>query len=167
MMTKSKFSIEQGNMNRRDVLSSVAALSAVAAVGSLSANPAIANPATKEKVKSVAGLKNAEKKALIKLAAHCVMVGEPCLAHCFFMFDSGDTSLAECAKRTDDSMAVCSALTKLGLHRSSSFELAVKLCHDVCLDCEQACEKHKEHAICAEMAEACHDAVKACEAFLG
>ncbi len=64
-------------------------------------------------------------------------------------------------------LPVCSAVVKLALQDAKRLKELVKVCADVCVDCETECRKHEfHHKECKNCAEACASMVKECKALL-
>jgi Cys-rich four helix bundle protein (predicted Tat secretion target) len=97
--------------------------------------------------------------AIMQSAAHCVMTGEVCLAHCHVVLADGEKEMAECAKSVSELVAVCTALRALAAQESPRLPALAKAAIDTCLACEKECRKHeKKHSQCKDCADAC----KAC-----
>ncbi|MEO0423034.1 MAG: Csp1 family four helix bundle copper storage protein [Pseudomonadota bacterium] len=88
-------------------------------------------------------------------ALECVTTGDDCIAHCLSEFQSGDTTLADCAVRVQDLVIACRALAQLAAHRSSHLAAFAKATSAVCKRCEEECRKHaKHHEVCRACAKA-------------
>jgi Cys-rich four helix bundle protein (predicted Tat secretion target) len=97
--------------------------------------------------------------AVMQSAAHCVMTGETCLAHCHIVLAEGEKDMAECAKSVNELVAVCAALRSLAAQNAPRLPALAKVAIDTCLACEKECRKHeKKHSQCKDCADAC----KAC-----
>lgn len=97
--------------------------------------------------------------AVMQSAAHCVMTGETCLAHCHIVLADGEKEMAECAKSVNELVAVCTALRSLAAQGAPRTPAMAKVALDTCLACEKECRKHeKKHSQCKDCADAC----KAC-----
>jgi Cys-rich four helix bundle protein (predicted Tat secretion target) len=102
--------------------------------------------------------------ALIKAAHDCVRTGQVCLDHCIEMFKSGDTTLAECADKVTELVAMSTALASMAASNSPHLKALAGVCRGVCKDCEDECRKHeKDHEVCKTCADACADCIKACD----
>jgi Cys-rich four helix bundle protein (predicted Tat secretion target) len=141
-------------MNRRDLITAAgAATAAILAAPAMAAehdhhHGAMAAPA------------NAK---IIASALDCVKTGDACLAHCFDSFAMGDTSLAVCAKKVDELIAVCAALAKLASNNSAQLVAYAKAAAQVCQACEKECRKHADkHATCKACADACVACAEEC-----
>lgn len=97
-------------------------------------------------------------------ALACVQQGELCQQHCFELLKSGDSSIADCAARVHETLAVCSALSSLAISNSPHLNAFSKVCVSICEDCESECLKHADkHRECKSCAQACNDCIKACQ----
>lgn len=102
--------------------------------------------------------------ALVDTSLDCLKTGQACLDHCIQLFKQGDTSVADCADKVNEMLAMCTALSKMASYNSSHLAEVAKVCAAVCKDCKKACEKHaKKHKACKECAASCEDCIKACE----
>jgi Cys-rich four helix bundle protein (predicted Tat secretion target) len=140
-------------MNRRELLSAVGALTTVVAVA-----PAMA--ADHDHHNHGAMVPNSKIAAT---ALDCVKTGDACIAHCFDSFIAGDTSLAVCAKKVDELIAVCTALAKLASNNSPNLASYAKAAIAICKDCEKECRKHADkHATCKACADSCAACAEEC-----
>ena len=132
-------------MNRREVLVAAGALASMAAVG-----PAAAKEAHDHS-------KHVPRHAgLLEELERCDSTGQICISHCFVSFSEGDTSLAQCAAKVHEMLAVCRAMSTLVASDSAHTRGMAKVCIDACRDCLAECEKHaKKHRECGDCAEAC------------
>lgn len=102
-----------------------------------------------------------QHKALIEAAQHCVESAEACVPHCVALLGKGDTSLAECLQNVLAMTPVCTAAARLASLDAPRLKELVKVCRDVCADCEKVCRKHAEHhEVCKACAESCAAFVK-------
>ena len=102
---------------------------------------------------------------LINSGLNCVKKGEACIQHCIAHF--GDTSLAECAARVQEMLPVCKTLAELATYESRHLNEYMKVCIQVCKDCEKACRVHENtHVPCKECADACARCISECEKVL-
>ena len=70
------------------------------------------------------------------------------------------TTLAACARKVQETLAICQALSYLAASNSPYLEETAKVCLAACQDCSKECEKHAEkHAECRDCMEACDDVV--------
>ncbi len=100
---------------------------------------------------------------LVDTALNCVKNGHACIDHCLQLFKVGDTSVAECADKVQEMLAMCTALSQLASYQSRHLKSLARVCIDVCLDCEVECRKHASmHAVCKACADACAECVEAC-----
>lgn len=110
------------------------------------------------------GPSGAKHQALIDKALHCVNTGKVCLDHCFALLSKGDTSIKECVRTISVLLPMCVTLAKLSALNASRLKEFVKVCRDVCADCEKECLKHKDHhAVCKACAESCAACIKECD----
>ena len=140
-------------MNRREILSAAGTLAAAAFVA-----PAMAAEHDHHDHGAAAPYAKVAASAL-----DCVATGDACIAHCFDSFIGGDTSLAVCAKKVDDLIAVCSTLAKLASNNSPNLLAYSKVAMQVCKDCEKECRKHADqHATCKACADSCAACAEQC-----
>jgi Cys-rich four helix bundle protein (predicted Tat secretion target) len=98
----------------------------------------------------------AKHQALIDAAHKCVASAEACVPHCVALLGKGDTSLAECLERVLAMAPVCTAVARVASLEADRLKELVKVCGDICDDCEKACRKHAEHhAVCKVCADSC------------
>jgi Cys-rich four helix bundle protein (predicted Tat secretion target) len=101
---------------------------------------------------------------LVDTALDCVKKGQACLDHCIKLFKKGDTSVADCADKVTEMLAMCTALSQMASYQSKHLAKFAKVCAAVCRDCKKACDEHaKKHAACKACAESCEKCIKACE----
>jgi Cys-rich four helix bundle protein (predicted Tat secretion target) len=104
---------------------------------------------------------SSQHQALVEAAQHCVASAEACVPHCLSLLGKGDTSLAECLSNVLAMAPVCSAAARLAALDAPHLKDLVKVCLDVCADCEKACRKHAEHhEVCKACAESCAAFIK-------
>jgi len=155
---------ETKDISRRSVLTGSATVAAATVIGAISSRSA---PAM-DHSKSHGGIHKARPTSLVNSARHCVQSGDECLSHCFDTFKAGDPTLAKCAVKIDNTIAVCNALAELGNNQSPYLKDMAAVCAKVCADCEKECRIHaSQHEICATMAKACADTVAQCKEFIG
>lgn len=101
---------------------------------------------------------------LVETALDCIEKGERCIEHCTRLVAAGDTSIAECMRKVNETLPMCQALVKLGIYDSAHLVALAKVCIDVCGDCEKECLKHADkHAECQACADSCAACIKECE----
>ena len=101
---------------------------------------------------------------LVKTALDCIEKGERCIEHCTRLVAAGDTSIAECMRKVNETLPMCHALVKLGIYDSDHLAALAKVCIDVCGDCEKECLKHADkHPQCKACADSCSECIKACK----
>ena len=107
------------------------------------------------------------RMALVEVASACADAGDACLAHCFQMFASGDTSMSECAPAVHEMIDACRLLARSAHRDSKHLAEIASLCASICDDCDTHCRKHeKHHEECRKCAEACADCAEGCRAFI-
>ena len=107
---------------------------------------------------------------VVKAAQHCLGTGIACLRHCQEMLAKGETSMADCEATTENMLAACEAMVKIGGYRSAAekdMKAMARACAAFCRACVETCAKHKQHAPCAACLESCAACAKACEAYAG
>lgn len=103
--------------------------------------------------------------ALVRATAECIGRGEVCLAHCIDLLATGDTMLAECAKRVNEMIALCGALRTIAAQDAPSLHALARVTDEVCQRCEEECRKHEDHHTqCRDCAEACAACRRECAA---
>jgi len=94
-------------------------------------------------------------------ARECAGAGDACLEHCLMLLADGDTSMAECAKRVRDMVAICHAVSPLAAGASRHVKTLAALCKAVCEDCAAECEKHADkHAACKRCLDQCRKGIE-------
>jgi Cys-rich four helix bundle protein (predicted Tat secretion target) len=107
----------------------------------------------------------APRDALVRATAECIGRGEVCLAHCIDLLATGDTMLAECARRVNEMVALCGALRTITAQGAPSLRALALVTDEVCRTCEEECRKHEDHhAQCRDCAEACAACRRECAA---
>lgn len=151
------FTSKESAMNRRDVFSGTGAVM-MAAVGTT----VFAQEHDHSKMHHVN-----TKGALTAAAADCVVKGQACLAHCLILLGDGDKSMAGCATKVNQMLALCGALQNLGAQQSSLVPALAKVALDACEQCAKECSKHeKKHAECKACMESCQACIKECKAVI-
>lgn len=98
------------------------------------------------------------QQAFARAAAACIATGEACLSHCLRSLQTGDTSMAECARTTHAMLAICYAVPAIASSGSAHLGRLAALCADVCAECEASCRPHASHdADCLACADACRE----------
>jgi len=104
---------------------------------------------------------------LVKSSAGCTASGNACIAHCLILLGNGDTDMAECAKSVQLMMPMCQAVGYHAAANSKHLKDMVKICQNICEECEKACREHEDkHAECKACANSCSDMIDACKAYL-
>ncbi len=151
---------ERMTVSRRQVLTTLGALAAIGAM------PGMAHAQAEAHHHGM--MSDTPASTLAASAAHCVTMGNFCLAHIFKTLKTGDTSLAKCGTLVENTIAVCEAVVKLTLNESANAKAMATVCMKECEDCAKECRKHaQKHAICEEMAKSCDDTVAAVRKFVG
>jgi len=136
-------------LNRRELLLGIGAVVTAACAGA-----AVAAMPEHDHSKHTAQLPD-----LLNATNDCVDKGQRCITHCLVTFREGDTSLAACASKVHEMVAVCNAFSYLLAANSEYVKAYAGICEKVCADCEKECLKHKEHIECKACAEACAELV--------
>ncbi len=139
-------------MKRREFISTLGAMAAVASVSEARAQNA-------DKAGEVPVHMHPPKyKAVMETSAKCVSTGNECLRHCFGMLSMNDSSMADCTKSSYDLVAACGALEILAAVNSPFTPAIAKTVADVCVACKKECDKFPQYSEC----KACGEACKAC-----
>ncbi|MDX8394932.1 MAG: Csp1 family four helix bundle copper storage protein, partial [Mariprofundaceae bacterium] len=106
-------------------------------------------------------------KAMTDAVNACVQTGHECIAHCIELIKSGDSSIIDCMKSVQETVAFCSGHAYISASNSKYLNDMCELGIKICGDCQKECEKHaKKHAQCKACAEACAACVKECKKHL-
>jgi len=106
-------------------------------------------------------------KALTDALMHCVTEGEACIVHCLDVAKTGDTSLVDCQRSIQETVAFCRAHAYLATANSAYLDDMCKLGMKISGDCTKECKKHeKKHALCKSTGEACAACIKECKKHL-
>jgi Cys-rich four helix bundle protein (predicted Tat secretion target) len=89
----------------------------------------------------------------------CLDKEQRCVAHCMVTFQEGDTELAECAAKVQETHAICQAFSYLLTSNSEYIKDYAKLCEIACRDCEKQCLKHEKHIECKACADSCLEVI--------
>jgi Cys-rich four helix bundle protein (predicted Tat secretion target) len=93
---------------------------------------------------------------LLDAALLCVNRGQACIDHCTKQLGAGDTSMKDCMESVSTMLPMCTAVARFAAFDAARLKEVVKLCVDVCNDCEKECRKHEQHhAPCKNCADAC------------
>ncbi len=93
---------------------------------------------------------------LLDAALLCVNRGEACIDHCVKHLGAGDTSMKDCMDSVSTMLPICTAVARFAAFDAPRLKEVVKLCVDVCNDCEKECRKHEQHyAQCKNCADSC------------
>ena len=94
----------------------------------------------------------------------CIVKAQQCTAHCLVAFQEGDTTLADCARKVNEMLPICKALSYQLAGNSPYVKALSAVCGQACKDCEDECRKHEDkHVECKECAEACAKMVSVIE----
>lgn len=104
-------------------------------------------------------------QSLIDAALDCVKSSEACIQHCIDNY--GDLKFAECAARVQEMLPICTGLSHLGAYESKHLKNYIRVCVEICADCEKACRVHeKGHPPCKACADACARCIAECNKVL-
>ena len=106
---------------------------------------------------------SAKRPDVLDAASDCIDKGDRCIAHCLAAWNHGDLSLAACASKVNEMLAICGGFTMLLASNSKYVEEYASLCSAVCEECAEECRKHDDHKECRECGEACEALVDAIE----
>jgi Cys-rich four helix bundle protein (predicted Tat secretion target) len=152
-MPTSRLHIEEAAVSRRELL---------VAAGALAAAASVASGGTARAAEHEHSAHALERPELLSALESCTSSGRLCIHHCLARFREGDTSLAACAAKVNEMLAVCSAMTTLVASNSSYVKGMAGTCSKVCEDCSAACREHAEkHKECRDCMEACDRVVAA------
>ncbi len=144
-------------MNKREWMTSSAALAMAAVAGKASAQAA---PHAHHHMMGAD-----PNAALIAAAADCVVKGQICLTHCLIALADGEKDMFGCSKAVSQTLAVCAALQGLATQQSPYLKAQAKIALDICLECEKECRKHEtKHKQCKDCGDACAVCAKQCKA---
>lgn len=102
--------------------------------------------------------------AVIDTALDCLKNGQACLDHCIELFKMGDNSVANCADKVTEMLAMCTALSQMASYNSKHLAKFAKVCAAVCKDCKKACDEHADkHKACKDCSDSCKKCIKECE----
>lgn len=104
-----------------------------------------------------------QQETVLGAVTDCVDKGQRCIAHCLTMFQEGDTSVADCASKVHEMMAICDGFSYLLTANSTHSKAMSALCLSVCKECAEECRKHDQHHECRACAEACEATIAAVE----
>ncbi|MET0028409.1 MAG: Csp1 family four helix bundle copper storage protein [Candidatus Thiodiazotropha sp.] len=107
-----------------------------------------------------------QHEGLLEAVNNCVDKGQRCVFHCHVAFQEGDMTLADCAAKGQEMLAVCKGFSYLVTANSVYLKDYAKICRQVCEDCRKECEKHDKHRECKACADACAETVKAIDAVM-
>lgn len=98
---------------------------------------------------------------LLDALATCITRSEQCIWHCLVTFQEGDNTLAVCAQKVHETIAICTAMATVVASNSSYARDLARVCMAACQDCSDECEKHaKTHQECRACMESCDEVVK-------
>jgi Cys-rich four helix bundle protein (predicted Tat secretion target) len=101
---------------------------------------------------------------IVDAALNCIKSGQACIDHCIELFKIGDTSVAQCADKVQEMLAMCTALSQFASYQSKYLHSLAKVCIDVCGDCAAECRKHAEkHAECKACMNSCEECIEECK----
>jgi Cys-rich four helix bundle protein (predicted Tat secretion target) len=146
---------EEINMERREFLTAVSAVAAVATTSAAFAEEG-------KKTAAQAHHHPPQYKGVSDASAKCVDAGNNCLRHCFGMLNMGDSSMAACTQATYDTIAACNALGALAATNSNFTPAFAKVVANVCEACKKECDKFPDVAECVAMGSACKACAEEC-----
>jgi Cys-rich four helix bundle protein (predicted Tat secretion target) len=147
------------SISRRDILLGLGAAATAAYAGAVTAS------SDEHKHDEHMGMKHDHSKHKVKspdvldAVNGCVDKGRRCIAHCLVTYQEGDTTLADCASKAHEMLAICDGFAYLLAANSEYVKPYAKLCAQVCEDCAKECRKHDQHIECNACAEACEEVV--------
>lgn len=103
----------------------------------------------------------AQHPDLLNATNQCLDKGQRCIAHCLTSFREGDLTMADCASKVHEMLAICQGFSYLLAANSAHAAQLAPICESVCKECAKECRKHDEHVECRQCAEACEATVKA------
>ena len=150
-------------MNRREAITTVGGVTAMAAATAMGAG--IANAAEDNAGHSAhkGHVQKNHHEDLVKSASHCAMLAEQCVKVCYDTLEAGDKSMAECGRKLEELIATCKGIEKMAIYDSAHLKEMAKLTTKVCEDSEKECLKHKEHKQCADCAVSCRECIELCK----
>ena len=154
-------------MNRREMLTSAAAMVAAATVGrAFAAEPDhdMSNMDMGKMDMHHEHHKSTRNQKLIEAASDCVLKAQICLQHCLVSMGKGEKELAACAQSSSQVEAVCAALQQMASAEAKHLPQLAKVVMEVCKDCEEECKKTDKHPECKACVEACAACAKECKA---
>ncbi|MGB3624736.1 MAG: hypothetical protein WA989_02845 [Henriciella sp.] len=93
---------------------------------------------------------------------HCKAMSEICHSVCIDVMQTGDTSMADCARRVRETAAICDASITFVTSGSPLTDELLAVCKETCELCKAECDKHADHHTeCAECAKSCVDVIEA------
>jgi Cys-rich four helix bundle protein (predicted Tat secretion target) len=149
----------RSNISRRDILLGLGAAATAAYAGSVIAS------SDEHKHDEHMHKKHDHSKHKVQLpdvldaVNACLDKGRRCMAHCLVTYQEGDLSLADCANKVHEMMAICDGFSYLLSANSEYIKAYANLCAQVCKDCAQECSKHDHHIECKACEEACEETV--------
>lgn len=153
---------ESFSADRRELLVGAGALGVGALAATLGSGTAFA--ANLHAHGHATGNKNAK---MIAALHDCIRTGDDCVNHCLMEFQSGDTAMADCARKVIETGAFCLAHAKLATIDSSHMKQMCEINLKLCAECEKECRKfEKKHSTCKACADACAACIKECKAYL-
>lgn len=156
------------NLDRRDLLTGLAAVGAVAL-----SSEALAGPDPKKGGKDMAAAPtlSPQLKAIQDSAAECLTTGRFCMARCTDHLAHGMSAMADCQRAVMNMLAVTEAMANVAGYRSAdpkAMKALAQACASFCRTCEKACAVHAAaHEECKACGEACARCAQACEQLPG
>ena len=88
--------------------------------------------------------------------------GENNVRHCLAMVAMNDTSMAECLKLTNETIAACRALESLSAVNSQFTPALAKIVDQICIACKKECDKFLQYEECKAMSKSCQKCADEC-----
>jgi Cys-rich four helix bundle protein (predicted Tat secretion target) len=147
------------NISRRDILLGLSAAAAAAYAGAATASGDEHEHSEHMHKKHDHSKHKVQLPDVLDAVNLCLDKGRRCTAHCLVTYQEGDLSLADCASKVHEMMAICEGFAYLLSANSEYTKAYANLCAQVCMDCERECRKHDQHIECRACADACQETV--------
>jgi Cys-rich four helix bundle protein (predicted Tat secretion target) len=139
-------------MERREFLTAVGAVAVAASSGAAHAEGDAADHS----------MHPPRYKALEEASLHCVATANACLRHCFGMLAMKDDSMSGCVNTAYQVVAACGALAALAGVNAAQTPAFARATAEICLACQQQCEKFPDAAECKACALSCKACAEEC-----
>jgi hypothetical protein len=108
-------------------------------------------------------MKSPEVNNVLQALIKCITACENCATACL---EEDDVKMMEnCIKTDRDCADICTLTTRYIARDSRYCQDILKMCIEICYDCEKECSKH-DHDHCQICAEKCRECRKECKEFL-